>query len=73
MFAFLGHTLYVLVAEVQTTTVKLVDVVAYEYKTFRESKRNNKIKRDLRRKMKHSNTYSEWQEHALEYDELKGK
>ena len=62
----------VIVLEVKVTSSKLVDIVEYEYEKFRESLRENHIKEDLKSKMKHTITYSEWQECALKYDEMKG-
>lgn len=72
MFNFITHTCQLVVNEIYTTSSKFGDIVVYEYCSFRDYMRNRKRKRQLKRKMKHSTTYSEWQEHALQYDDLKG-
>ena len=61
-----------IVNEVQVSTSKFGDLAVYEYQSMKDYVRNRKMKRELKRRMKHATSYSEWEEHALQYDDITG-
>ena len=73
MLSFISYTCQLVVTEFQVTTSKLGDIVSYEYKSMKDYLRNRKKKRELKRRMKHATSYSEWEEHALQYDDMTGE
>lgn len=72
MLSIVYKSFQIVVTEVKVTSSKLHDIMEYEYEKIKEHLKNARVKSELKSKMKHSNTYSEWQENALKYDDMKG-
>ena len=54
------------------STFQLYEILQYQYQSTRDYFRSRKIKKDLRKKMNHANSYAEWKIYAEEFDKLKG-
>jgi len=54
------------------TTVQFYEILQYQYQSTKDYFRSRKIKKALRKKMNHANSYAEWKIYAQEYDKLKG-
>lgn len=72
IISFIYNGCQLIIHEVQVTSSKLIDIIDYEYEKFKQHSQNKRVKKDLKGKMNHTNTYTEWQEYALTYDNLKG-
>jgi len=70
---FLQRFWVVLAAETYDSGCKLADIVQYKCVRVKQYFKTRKIKKNLREKMDHANSYEEWQAYASEYDKLKGK
>lgn len=69
---FLVRFCNVVAAEIQLTSHQLVEVLQYEYASLHKSIQTRRIKRELKRKMKESNSYAEWRSLAEQYDNFEG-
>ena len=70
MFVF--RFINVVAAESYITSVRLIEVAHHEYHSMRNVFRTKKIKKELKKKMSHANSYAEWKIYAQDYDKLKG-
>lgn len=55
------------------STSKLADIVKYKYMSTKKYFKTRRIKKELKTKMKHANSYAEWHSYAEKYDQLAGK
>jgi predicted acylesterase/phospholipase RssA len=61
----------VVIIEVVETSSKVLDIIEYECESYQESKRLEKTKSELKKKMQHATSYSEWKIYAEQFDNLK--
>ena len=69
---FFVRFLTVVAAETYDSGCKLVDIAKNEVVSVKQFLKVRKIKKELRVKMDHANSYAEWHEYAEEYDKLTG-
>ena len=58
--------------EIVETTAKFIEIIEYEIEYISEIRKLTKIKHELKKKMMHASSYTEWKAYAGQFDSLKG-
>lgn len=58
-------------SETYDCSVKVIEIFKWNYSSFKGYFKNKTKKVELKKKMKHANSYSEWKNYAHEYDQMK--
>lgn len=71
MFSMITRFVNVCMAETYECSLKVVEIVQWQAVSVKGYIKNRGEKQELKKNMKHSNSYKEWKGHAEKYDQLK--
>ena len=70
---FLARFCTIVAAETYDCSCKLTEIVQYKYVSMTTYLKTRKLKKSLRAKMNHANSYEEWHSYAEQLDKMKSK
>lgn len=71
MFSSISKFFTVCLSETYDCSIKVAEIIDWEITSLKGYFKTGKEKKELKKNMKHSASYSEWKEYAHKYDQLK--